>query len=517
MKKVVLTVVMAVMTIVVWANNIQINHVSLGNNNTVDHSTPVNFNLSWDNSWRITTGPANWDAAWVFVKYRIKGQTHWYHATLHYADGSGSGDGHTVPGGATIASSNDNGAGGAYGVFISHSTPMLQGSVSYTGTSLRWDYGVDGLADTSKVEVRVYATEMVYVPQGSFYLGSGGNETDAFYLYPNATQPYAINSENAIQVGAVNGQLYYQNSSTHAGDQAGTIPAAFPKGYNAFYCMKYEITQDQYTAFLNTSNATNYDLNVAFINPTNTTSPGRRGIGALIGGATTYTTINPYIATGSLGGDELAGYLEWAALRPITELEYEKACRGTNIPVSNEFAWGTTSLTGYNPVNGTTDNISHYQIANTGLSNETITSGYSVANGNGNWFYSYPVGGVIAGPVRAGIFAANVNNSGRVSTGGSFYGIMEMSGNVSEQVVSIGDAYGRAYTGGHGNGQAVSPGFSFLDWPSVYTGGLGTRGGDFGSTTAKTLMVSNRSTADLGAALYSPGTGPGGRGVRTAP
>lgn len=30
-----------------------------------------------------------------------------------------------------------------------------------------------------------------------------------------------------------------------------TLPAAFPKGFNAFYCMKYEITQGQYADFLN--------------------------------------------------------------------------------------------------------------------------------------------------------------------------------------------------------------------------------------------------------------------------
>jgi hypothetical protein len=31
----------------------------------------VNFNLSWDNSWRSSVGPSNWDAAWVFVKFMV--------------------------------------------------------------------------------------------------------------------------------------------------------------------------------------------------------------------------------------------------------------------------------------------------------------------------------------------------------------------------------------------------------------------------------------------------------------
>ena len=31
-----------------------------------------------------------------------------------------------------------------------------------------------------------------------------------------------------------------------SGDRTGPIPANFPKGYNAFFAMKYEITQEQF-------------------------------------------------------------------------------------------------------------------------------------------------------------------------------------------------------------------------------------------------------------------------------
>lgn len=37
----------------------------------------------------------------------------------------------------------------------------------------------------------------------------------------------------------------------YSGDMSGPIPAAFPKGYNAFYLMKYEISQGQLTDFFN--------------------------------------------------------------------------------------------------------------------------------------------------------------------------------------------------------------------------------------------------------------------------
>ena len=40
-----------------------------------------------------------------------------------------------------------------------------------------------------------------------------------------------------------------------------------------------------------------------------------------------------------------AAYADWSGLRPMTELEFEKACRGNQTPVANEFAWGTASIT----------------------------------------------------------------------------------------------------------------------------------------------------------------------------
>ncbi|MFN9949995.1 MAG: hypothetical protein ACK53B_04445, partial [Bacteroidota bacterium] len=53
------------------ANNITVSAISLTNRNTSTKTVRVNFNLNWDNSWRTTSAPFNWDAAWVFVKYRV--------------------------------------------------------------------------------------------------------------------------------------------------------------------------------------------------------------------------------------------------------------------------------------------------------------------------------------------------------------------------------------------------------------------------------------------------------------
>ncbi|MFZ1558435.1 MAG: hypothetical protein WAT37_00850, partial [Saprospiraceae bacterium] len=194
-------------TIAAHANNITISNVSIMGQNNSQKFKLVQFDITWDNSWRVDYGPNNWDAAWVFVKYRRKSDNTWHHATLHYVDGTGSGDGHTEPANCNISSSNDTGSGGAHGVFI-HRTDLGQGTVTYTGARLRWNYGVDGLGDVDNVELSVMGIEMVYVPQGSFYIGSGGIEFGAFYTHPTISNPYQITSEAAITVGTTAGNLY---------------------------------------------------------------------------------------------------------------------------------------------------------------------------------------------------------------------------------------------------------------------------------------------------------------------
>src|SRR5947208_2895536 len=47
------------------ANNLVISGLSINQG-----ARQVTFNITWDHSWRITATPANWDAAWVFVKFR---------------------------------------------------------------------------------------------------------------------------------------------------------------------------------------------------------------------------------------------------------------------------------------------------------------------------------------------------------------------------------------------------------------------------------------------------------------
>ena len=72
-----------------------VSNVYLTGQNTADNYTFVKFDISWENSWRTSAAPNNWDAAWIFVKYRV-GTGNWMHATLRASD-------HIAPAGSTIS------------------------------------------------------------------------------------------------------------------------------------------------------------------------------------------------------------------------------------------------------------------------------------------------------------------------------------------------------------------------------------------------------------------------------
>ena len=61
------------------ANNLNVSNVSLGNVSLGQATAVVQFDISWDNSWRTNT---NYDAAWIFVKYSTNAGASWNHATL---------------------------------------------------------------------------------------------------------------------------------------------------------------------------------------------------------------------------------------------------------------------------------------------------------------------------------------------------------------------------------------------------------------------------------------------------
>ena len=387
------------------------------------------------------------------------------------------------------------------------------GDVSFTGTQLVWDYDANGVGENDVVDVQVFAIEMVYVPDGAFSLGTGRpfgavaeeEEVNEFYTRREGgfgfvfNDPYRVTSEDAITISNNSGDLYYFSDGGSPGDQLGPIPAPFPKGFDGFYSMKYEVSEGQYVAYFNTlteSQKINMDV----------TASGAKGSDGVVNRNTVAwndsgnaTTSSPDQALNYVTTAIALSYLDWSGLRPMTELEYEKAGRGPADPVNDEFAWGTTNI--YD---------TQYEYSNEMQANEIVTN---PGMQTGNALYG---GTDFNGPLRCGIFAASAVNASREETGGSYYGIMELSGNVYERAVTVGSSTGRSFIGTHGDGRvSTTNGVANVpNWPSGATGaGISYRGGAY-ATTRDRVRLSDR--FDAATDIVGGNSRLGFRGVRTA-
>jgi formylglycine-generating enzyme required for sulfatase activity len=344
--------------------------------------------------------------------------------------------------------------------------------------------------------------------------------------------------------------------------------------------MKYEVTQQQYVDFLNSLTFTQQSLfttaspDFAAGTPINAalsgaaTGQSRNGIkimssgvassipaqyGCDLGGAT-YASGKDGVYNGTNDGQNIAcnyisisdleAYLDWAALRPMTVLEYEKICRGAsnvNNMVPDEYAWGTAgSVPAYSKSSGTTslgqngsNEIGSAAPATSIQALGSSTNGLAaIAPGAGGTGYtgctvqnvtnpSNGYGG--CGPLRVGFAATNVTVD-RVSAGASYYGVLDMTGNVVERCVSAGmngttvggSTGGLSYQGTLGDGDVSS---QPNDWPGGNTLAMIWKGGSWYSTNTN-LLYSISSLAFCGnlsgfASNWPFRTGDaGGRGVR---
>lgn len=481
------------------ANNIQVTNVQLVGQNAANDTYQIQFDLSWENSWRTSTLESNWDAAWVFIKFSKLDVDVWDHATL---DLSGS----ASPSGATVqVVDNAENAGVGVGAFIYRSADGI-GTVNFTGIQLRWNYGANLIADGDLVEVCVQAIEMVYVPQGSFYLGDGVVDSSAGFEAGTTGSPYQVTNENtAITLGGgTAGSLGNNNSFGSVGGGADdffdaipqVLPAAFPLGYHAFYAMKYEISQGQYAEFL-------AKLRPVQANARNTFNYGNYQHTIRQSGTHYYAEF-PSRACNYLTWADVAAYLDWAALRPMSETEFEKLARGTRVPVPGEYAWGSASYR-----SGT------FSLSSDGPDAITVTN---VIRGVGHGIFNETVpAGPDVGPTRCGMLAASVPSPTREEAGAGYYGALELSGNLTEYCVSVGRPEGRVFDGRHGDGLLTpnTGNANTATWPSSSTaGGSGLRGGAW-SYVKDYLRVRDRSVSNAWQTSRSAELG--GRGVRTAP
>jgi formylglycine-generating enzyme required for sulfatase activity len=396
------------------------------------------------------------------------------------------------------------------------------GTFMATDVQLRWNYGVQGVIPGSVVKADVFGIEMVLVPGGPFWVGDGISE-GTFRQGADAV-PFQVTATGAVLKASTSGccdEGEIKNAGIWVDGDGGVSRSAatetdmnpdYPTGYKGFYCMKYEITQGQYRDFLNTltrtqQNArTDSDIEVAtivnrYVMSNSNSIKNRNGLRCdaalpLTGAIEIYCDLDgdgiknqsndgEWIACNFLNWGDGAAYLDWGGLRPLTEMEYEKACRGPNYPVPGEYAWGTTDIVS-----------DYFLISDEGSGQEGILSGFNLDNGHA----LHSNLSLLSGPCRVGIFPSNELNSGRVSSGAGYYGALDLSGNLFERPLTIGSVNGRFYEGNHGDGAIGSLGDSdVLNWPNSFAYGVGFRGGGW-SDPAQNLRVSNRI---FGAALNS--------------
>ncbi len=451
-----------------------------------DGSQTVRFDLQWNNSWRNDLpgegqcGPRNYDAAWVFVKYRV-GDGPWMHATLSTTAGA-----HNVPAGAAleVGLTDDRGVG----VFL-HRDRNGMGRFSAKSVGLCWERVRDQVARDAAVTIKVLALEMVHVSAGPFWVGDG--QTDAQQFHEGGSQqPFRITSEDAIAIGSAKGQLdYAPGKGAWDSDRKGPLPAAYPKGFAAFYGMKYELNQAQFVEYLNTLTPAQDDWSTRWDGIVKQGLWPTRWNGIRkVNGA--YETHYPDKAAGYLLWRDQAAYLDWAGLRPMTELEYEKACRGPLVPVPGEFAWGDAEF-----------------VLVQGLVNEGTPDERPVNQDKANLADQ----GIQL--LRGGCLG--IGSGSRHLMGAGYYGMLELAGSQCEPVASAGSEKGRAFTGVHGDGRLTEDGYADVtNWPGRDVRGAGWCG--YGMY-AGWFTVSRRGGAAAGGMGDSDGhIMYGVRGVRTA-
>ena len=495
----------------VFANNLSISNVRLTDRNPSSKTVAVLFDISWENSWR---NKINHDAAWVTL--RLTGNDPSAGKSLCSLSAAG-----ITPQGfsaGTNAAAELYVPGDKTGVFVRRSGHGLTSAFSSNNVRVNIDYSSCGFDGTSEISATLLGLEMVLVPEGGFYAGDFSASQASFRQGAADTTPLHVTSAGPFTVP------YYVSAGNNGEVPTGNavvLPQGFPTGYGAFYAMKYEITEGQWVEFINSIPAgarVHHDITDSLHK--NADSVLARNTVACSGATLVCTTQRPSRAMTYLSWSDLTAFLDWAALRPMTELEFEKMARGPGISLANEYAWGTASIT---PALQLTSSAAD--------GTENGTESVVTPSANANFGAPLLTGGDQSlgiehqqGALRGGIFSTG--DSIRLASGAGYYGIMELSGNVKERVVSTGRPEALSFTATNGDGYLTTlSGFegnaNVAGWPGmglnpaqgvITGGGSGFRGGSWADSAAR-LQISDRTEAALGANTASSASG--GRGVRT--
>ncbi len=460
------------------ANDVQLSDLRLADSQT------LKVTLQWQHSWNLNglKKPFNHDAVWLFFKYKNSGDQGWQHANL-----SSQGMKHNITDG-TPGLIQLKGVKDQAGLFVQR---RKQGSGPIRPQTL--SIKLANSLEKGQYQFRAFGIEMVKVTTDSFFLGDGAsNHTLAV---ANNGEPYHVTDEGPISVDSTGNNLTSSDKFPPAKD----IPSSYPVGYEGFYAMKYEISQAQYVSFLNTLSSTQQANHISADPTSSKGSTAFRGARGNRNGivikqpakaqqpAVFACDANPNSPIGAvddgqnracnfLKWSDVAAYLDWAGLSPITETAFEKLSRGPQKPLKLGFAWGTNQVTDAN------------NLIKDGTPQETVKEPIKAQHGVASHGYAGP-----KGPLRNGFNGSD--SVDRLRLGAGYYGALELSGNLWELLVNL-NQHGLNFKGRPGNGDLNSQGFSDEpNWPGKQGKGAGFKGGAWNSGILqefRDLAVSDR-------------------------
>jgi formylglycine-generating enzyme required for sulfatase activity len=413
--------------VLVWIN-LQANNLQITNLTYDANANTVNFDISWKSGFYAS--PFISDHVYIFIKYRNSNSSAWN--TMTFPAAGHSDDNPDMSLSIDSQSPINSSTNERIAMRASHTGSFTSGETSSNCTVKLSDQIT--LVEPS---FKVFGIEMVqsgFATTDPYYLGDGIS-ANRFHQGDDTSLPfYYDGSPSTIQVGTGAADINTTSSTP--------IPVNsiyFRYFWRQFNLMRYEISQGQYLDFLNCLSRTGQNehtdtdisgisISNTFVMSNSTTMTNRNGIrcDSILPNGGPITFFCDYnengipnengdgqnIAANFLLPKDLLAYLDWAGLSPMNEAQFEWYCRGPELPVPGEYAWGSTVKTSVTFLNGPTIGKNNEIPLNIGADGLYKPSG---------------------SPMRTGATATASTN--RVQAGASYFGAMDLTGNVAELVI----------------------------------------------------------------------------------
>jgi len=159
------------------------NNLQLSNLHIVDKK--IQFEISWENSWKIEESPANHDAVWIFFK--VKQNSIWTHLDLNLQIDDFS----ILPESLEVALPNDK-----KGIMLRRKNIGI-GDIEH----VQIEIPIESVPANIEA-LKVFGIEMVYIPDGVFYFGDGISYNSI--MHQSDSSAILIESESEMHFDTMN-------------------------------------------------------------------------------------------------------------------------------------------------------------------------------------------------------------------------------------------------------------------------------------------------------------------------